>query len=66
MPDVSISMPGNRKVGDKMECMKSASPGYKEGSVYVVCEDVAGVLGLMGDDGYFDPLSLLVSSFRKL
>lgn len=53
------------KIGDILECTNSASPGYKKGLAYEVVMDEAGVLGLKGGDGYFDPLSQLVSTFKK-
>lgn len=46
-----------------LQCIKSESPGYKKDKTYITVEK-GGVVGLMGDDGYFDPLSQLVSSFK--
>lgn len=52
-------------LGDKLVCTLSMSPGYREGETYEVVADDRGTLGLWGRDGYFDPLNLLVSHFRK-
>ena len=54
---------GKLKVGTLMECVKSESPGYKKGRVYTVVKQ-DDKLGLIGDDNYFDPFSLIVSSFK--
>lgn len=53
------------KKGDLLKCVKSASPGYKEGQKYRV-ETVDNVLGLKASDGLFDPIVMLVSSFEKV
>lgn len=53
----------NYKEGTVLECIKSESHAYKKGNIYTVVT-VEGVKGLKGDDGLFDPLSLLCSSFR--
>ena len=58
---------GKLKVGTLMECIKSESVGYKEGNLYQVVEgDFGGnkVKGLKAEDNYFDPFSLICSSFR--
>ena len=52
------------KKGDTVECVTSASNAYKKGHYYVVSEKDS-ILGLTGDDGLFDPLSMLVSGFKK-
>lgn len=55
------------KVGTILECVKSESVGYKEGNLYQVVEgDFGGskVKGLKAEDNYFDPFSLLCSSFK--
>lgn len=46
-----------------LQCIKAESPGYRKGKTYVTVEQ-KGVVGLMGEDGFFDPLSQLVSSFK--
>lgn len=53
------------KKGDLLKCVKSASPGYKEGQKYRV-ETSDNMLGLKASDGFFDPLEMLVSSFEKV
>ena len=58
---------GKLKVGTLLECVKSESVGYKEGNLYQVVEgDFGGnkVKGLKAEDNYFDPFSLIVSSFK--
>lgn len=52
--------------GDTLECILSKSPGYKVGERYTVDKDSKGILGLWGRDGYFDPLTLLLSTFKKV
>lgn len=55
------------KVGTMLECVKSESVGYKEGNLYQVVEDDFGgnkVRGLKAEDSYFDPFSLICSSFK--
>ena len=55
------------KVGAILECVKSESVGYKEGNLYQVVEDDFGgnkVKGLKAEDNFFDPFSLILSSFR--
>ena len=50
-----------------LECVKSESVGYKEGNLYQVVEDDFGgnkVKGLKAEDNYFDPFSLICSSFK--
>ena len=50
-------------------CSKSESVAYKEGKEYQVVEGIYNgntVKGLMGSDGYFDPFSLICSSFEPL
>lgn len=50
-----------------LECVKSESVGYKEGNLYQVVEDDFGgnkVRGLKAEDSYFDPFSLICSSFK--
>lgn len=52
------------KEGDTVECVASASNAYKQGESYrVIKRD--DTLGLIGSDGLFDPLSKLVSGFKK-
>lgn len=53
------------KEGDKLQCIKSASPGYTEGKVYTVRKNAKGVLILDANDGYEDQLTNLVSEFKK-
>lgn len=58
---------GKLKVGALLECVKSESVGYKRGNLYQVVEgDFGGnkVKGLKAEDNYFDPFSLICSSFR--
>ena len=58
---------GKFKVGTMLECVKSESVGYKEGNLYQVVEDDFGgnkVKGLKAEDNYFDPFSLILSSFK--
>lgn len=50
--------------GDNVECVTSASNAYKQGYTYVVIKK-DNILGLVGGDGLFDPLSMLVSKFKK-
>ena len=57
------------KVGTMLECVKSESVGYKEGNLYQVVEgDFGGnrVKGLKAEDNYFDPFSLICSSFAPV
>lgn len=53
------------KAGDVLVCVKSHSCGYTEGNRYEVYENRNGWKCLMADDGFSDPLSLLVSEFKK-
>ena len=58
---------GKVKVGTLMECTNSESPGYKRGNLYQVVEgDFGGnkVKGLKAEDNFFDPFSLMISSFK--
>ena len=58
---------GKLKVGTLMECTNSESVGYKKGNLYQVVEDDFGgnkVKGLKAEDNYFDPFSLILSSFK--
>lgn len=50
-------------VNTKVVCIKSESPGYREGNVYTVTQR-SGDVGLLGEDGFFDPWENLVSSFK--
>lgn len=57
------------KVGDVLVCIKPESVAYKKGKHYTVVEgDFQGnkVKGFMGDDGLFDPFSMLCSFFKPL
>lgn len=45
-------------------CTKSASPGYKEGKIYIAYDNDNGYTCLMGDDGFEDLCSMLVSTFK--
>lgn len=56
-------MTPNHKVGTDLQCIKSESLAYKKGSIYTVIDE-NGIKGLRGEDGLFDPLSLLVSVFK--
>ena len=58
---------GKLKVGTLMECSHSESIAYTKGQTYTVVEGEFGqnkVKGLMGNDGLFDPFSLILSSFK--
>lgn len=58
---------GKVKVGTLMECVHSESIAYTKGQTYKVVEHEFGqssVKGLIGNDGLFDPFSLILSSFR--
>jgi len=52
------------KVGDVIVCIESCSHAYTKGVEYPVVE-VDDVLGSVGNDGLFDPFSLLLSKFKK-
>ena len=54
------------KVGDKLQCISSKSVAYSPGTIYEVSLDKAGVLVLTGNDGLTDPISKLLSLFRKV
>lgn len=53
------------KVGTILVCIKPESVAYKRDKEYTIVEKDK-VKGLVGDDGYFDPLSKLVSFFKPL
>ena len=58
---------GKLKVGTLMECTHSESIAYTKGQTYTVVEGEFGqsrVKGLVGNDGLFDPFSLILSSFK--
>ena len=58
---------GKVKVGTLMECTHSESIAYTKGQTYTVVENEFGqskVKGLVGNDSYFDPFSLILSSFK--
>ena len=58
---------GKLKVGTLMECNHSESIAYTKGQTYTVVEGEFGqseVKGLVGNDGLFDPFSLILSSFK--
>ena len=58
---------GKVKVGTLMECVHSESIAYTKGQTYTVVESEFGqskVKGLIGNDGLFDPFSLICSSFK--
>lgn len=58
---------GKTKVGTLMECTHSESIAYTKGQTYTVVENEFGqskAKGLIGNDGLFDPFSLILSSFR--
>lgn len=52
--------------GVMYQCIKSASPGYSEGGLYVAYTNENGVVCFKGDDGFEDICSMLVSAFRPL
>jgi len=54
------------KVGDKLKCVHSKSTAYSMGKIYEVSLDKAGVLVLTGNDGLTDPMSRLLSAFKKV
>ena len=54
----------NYNLGDVLVCVSSGSPAYKLHSVYKVVENNLGVKGLIGEDGLFDAMSMLVSQFK--
>ena len=58
---------GNIRVGTLMECNHSESIAYTKGQTYTVVENESGqskAKGLIGNDGLFDPFSLICSSFK--
>ena len=58
---------GKFKVGTLLECTHSESMAYTKGQTYTVVESEFGqgkVNGLIGNDGLFDPFSLILSSFK--
>ena len=58
---------GKLKVGTLMECTHSESIAYTKGQTYTVVENEFGqnkVKGLVGNDNFFDPFSLILSSFK--
>ena len=58
---------GKLKVGALVECTHSESIAYTKGQTYTVVENEFGqskVKGLVGNDNFFDPFSLIVSSFK--
>ena len=58
---------GKLKVGTLMDCTNSESIAYTKGQTYTVVEGEFGqskVKGLVGNDGLFDPFSLILSSFK--
>lgn len=46
-------------------CIHSKSVGYTVGQTYIPYKNAVGWLCLKGDDGFEDPVSLLLSSFKK-
>ena len=58
---------GKLKVGTLVECNHSESIAYTKGQTYTVVENEFGqskVKGLVGNDNFFDPFSLILSSFK--
>ena len=58
---------GKFKVGTLLECTNSEFIAYTKGEVYMVVEEDFGqskAKGLIGNDGFFDPFSLICSSFK--
>ena len=58
---------GKLKVGTLMECTHSESIAYTKGQTYTVVENEFGqnkVKGLVCNDNFFDPFSLILSSFK--
>lgn len=51
------------KVGDRYVCTGPSSCAYKMGSVYIITNN-KGKMGFIGDDGFFDPLDMIVSEFK--
>jgi len=54
------------EAGVMYQCIKSASPGYQEGSLYISYANENGVVCFEGDDGFEDICSMLVSAFRPI
>lgn len=54
------------ELGDKVQCISSKSFAYRVGKVYTVERDTAGILGVRGIDGLFDPLEKMLSQFKKV
>lgn len=48
------------------QCIKSASPGYTEGCIYVTHKNKDGLTCMYGDDGFEDTCEMLVSAFRPV
>ena len=58
---------GRLKVGTLMECVHSESIAYTKGQTYTAVESEFGqnnVKGLVGNDNFFYPFSLICSSFK--
>lgn len=52
-------------VGSTVVCVVSKSNAYKKGDFYTVTQK-EGVVGLVGDDGLFDPYEMLMSGFKPV
>ena len=50
--------------GETYVCIKSASPGYREGSRYTAYKNDKGIVCLLGNDGFEDYCSMLCSAFK--
>lgn len=67
--NVPVKKPTNTvrfKEGDTIVCIKSNSVAYTENKTYEVYKNDKGWTCILGDDGLEDPVSMLVSSFRKV
>jgi len=51
------------KDGQQVVCINSASSAYKKHQKYTPYKNVKGIICLMGDDGFEDICSMLVSAF---
>lgn len=57
--------PQKLEVGDFVVCTHSASCGYVVGDTYEVSKNEDGYKGIVAKDGFFDLLSLVLSTFKK-
>lgn len=52
------------KDGDTLECLMPASFAYHKGGEYTVYSNSSGVKCILGDDGFEDVISNLLSKFK--